>query len=57
MISKTANIIDYSNGVCTTDLGEVECKKPSGSVLLVFQDLNGELRSITDINICAMSIS
>lgn len=47
---KTANIIDYSNGVCTTDLGEVECKKPSGSVLLVFQDLNGELRSITDIN-------
>lgn len=47
---KTANIIGYSNGVCTTDLGEIKCSKPTGSVIIVFQDLNGDLRPIGDID-------
>ena len=49
IIVKTANILGYENGVCTTDLGDIECDKPDGTVMLVFNDLEGVLRPLSSI--------
>lgn len=49
IIVKTANVIGYENGICSTDLGDIECDKPNGSVMLVFTDLDGKLRPLSYI--------
>ena len=45
----TANVLSYADGICTTDLGDIECNKPSGTVMMVFYDLEGNLRPIDTI--------
>lgn len=47
---KTANVVSYSNGMCDTDLGKIKCDKPAGTVMIVFTDINGDLRPISDID-------
>lgn len=47
---KTANISGFSGGVLETDLGVVKAdEKPKSTVAIVFTDLNGDLRLISEL--------
>lgn len=46
----TANILGYEDGMCKTDLGDIPCEKSSGTVIVLFHDILGELRPIVEIN-------
>ena len=47
---QTANINGFNSGVLDTDLGAVQAeKKPKSTVAIVFRDLNGDLRLISEM--------
>ena len=45
----TATIEGYESGVLHTDFGDIECAKPSGSIILAYYEIDGTLRPLTEV--------